>query len=211
MSDLPVQFCLDSYAIITYITDYLTKGDAGLTKELTKALKETKHCNNFEQLNYLKLTYFKHKQVSVAEAAYRLIKGLDLKGSNIACISVTTGYPKNRSTFFMQAKPAEKSTGDNSAGDEEPTHGNNKPFVTLEGKQGQYKEINTIHEKYSQRPKKLDEVCLAQFATSYTYIKRNKIPKETDWEEPDKDSSSEKGSLKVIGSKDYFAKVHSIV
>ena len=62
-ANMDIQFCLDNYAVITYITDYLTKGDAGLTKELRKALLETKHCNNFDQLNYLKLIYFKHKQV----------------------------------------------------------------------------------------------------------------------------------------------------
>ena len=78
---MDIQFCLDNYAVITYITDYLTKGDAGLTRELKKALLETKHCNNFDQLNHLKMTYFKNKQVSVAEAAYRLIKGLDFKKS----------------------------------------------------------------------------------------------------------------------------------
>ena len=31
-ANMDIQFCMDSYAIITYITDYLTKGDAGLTK-----------------------------------------------------------------------------------------------------------------------------------------------------------------------------------
>ena len=33
-----VQFCLDNNAVVTYITDYMTKGVAGLTRELTKAL-----------------------------------------------------------------------------------------------------------------------------------------------------------------------------
>ena len=37
-ANMDIQFCMDSYAIITYITDYLTKGDAGLTKELTKVI-----------------------------------------------------------------------------------------------------------------------------------------------------------------------------
>ena len=32
MANMDIQFCMDSYAVITYITDYLTKGDAGLTK-----------------------------------------------------------------------------------------------------------------------------------------------------------------------------------
>ena len=93
---------MDSYAVITYITDYLTKGDAGLTKELKKALLETKNCNNFEQLNHLKSVYFKHKQVSVAEATYRLVRGLDLKKSNIGCTFVATGFPRNRHTFLRK-------------------------------------------------------------------------------------------------------------
>ena len=201
-ANMDIQFCMDSYAIITYITDYLTKGDAGLTKELRTALKETKNCNNFEQLNYLKLIYFKHKQVSVAEATYRLVKGLDLKKSNIACTFVTTGYPRNRSTFFMPAASTEKSTEENLDGDEQPIPESNKTPVTLEGKQGQFKEVDTIHVKYSQRPKSLDNVCLAQFATSYTYTRKDKIPKETKWEKPEKDSSSEKGSLKEFGSEE---------
>ena len=170
-ANMDIQFCMDSYAIITYITDYLTKGDSGLTKELRKALKESKNCNNFEQLNYLKMVYFKHKQVSVAEATYRLVRGLDLKKSNIACIFVATGYPRNRSTFFMAANPAENSTDvDYLEGEEQPTVESNKTPVTLEGKQGQFKEGETIHQKYSQRPEALDDVCLPQFATSYTYI-----------------------------------------
>ena len=37
-ANMDIQFCMDSYAIITYITDYLTKGDAGLTRELTKVI-----------------------------------------------------------------------------------------------------------------------------------------------------------------------------
>ena len=77
---------LDTYAIITYITDYMTKGDAGLTKELRKALLETKHCNNWDQLNHLKMTYFKNKQVSVAEATYRLLNGLHLKKSDVQSV-----------------------------------------------------------------------------------------------------------------------------
>ena len=44
-ANLDIQFCLDSYAVVTYITDYLTKGDAGITKELKKA-----QCQYFHRL-----------------------------------------------------------------------------------------------------------------------------------------------------------------
>ena len=56
---------------------------------------------------HLKMTYFKNKQVSVAEATYRLVRGLDLKRSNIACVFVATGYPRNRSSFFVSTKAFE--------------------------------------------------------------------------------------------------------
>ena len=199
-----IQFCMDSYAVITYITDYLTKGDAGLTKELRKALLETKHCNNFEQLNHLKMIYFKHKQVSVAEATYRLVRGLDLKKSNIACIYVATGYPQNRSTFFAPAASAEKTTDENFAVEEEPViQESYKTPVTIQGKQGKFKEVETIHQKYSQRPKSIDDMCLAQFATSYTYISKIKIPQDIEWVE---NSSRELGSLVRFGTHDKLPK-----
>ena len=197
-ANMDIQFCMDSYAVITYITDYLTKGDAGLTKELRKALLETKHCDNFSQLNHLKMTYFKNKQVSVAEATYRLIRGLDLKKSNIACTYVTTGFPENRSSFFRPAKPAEKSSDVENLENEEDNEENTNGQISLEGRQGQFKEVETIHKKYSERPESLNNCCLAQFATSYVYIQPNKIPKQIKW---DNGSSSEEGLIKEFISK----------
>ena len=70
--------------------------------------------------------------------------------------------------------------------------------VTIEGRQGQFKEVETIHEKYSQVPEILDEVCLAQFATYYTYTNKDKILKETEWK---KNSSVQLGGLKQFISK----------
>ena len=102
-ANMDIQFALDNYAVITYITDYLTKGDAGLTQELRKALIDCKGCNNFDTLNYLKMVYFKHKQVSVCEATYRLLRNLPMKHSNISCLNVANGFPENRSTFFRKA------------------------------------------------------------------------------------------------------------
>ena len=101
-ANIDIQFALDNYAVITYITDYMTKGDAGLTQELRKALIDCKGCNNFDTLNYLKMVYFKHKQVSVCEATYRLLRNLPMKHSNISCLNVANGFPENRSTFFRK-------------------------------------------------------------------------------------------------------------
>ena len=99
---MDIQFCLYNYSVDTCITDYLTKGDAGLTQELRKALIDCNGSNNMDTLNYFKLVYFKHKQVSVAEATYRLLRNLSLKKSNITCTYLETGFPENRSTFFRK-------------------------------------------------------------------------------------------------------------
>ena len=70
-----IQLCLDSYAVVTYITDYLTKADTGLTLELKKALNEKKDCDYKDQLNHIKKTYFDNTEICVSAAAYRLIPG----------------------------------------------------------------------------------------------------------------------------------------
>ena len=61
-------------------------------------------------LNYLKMVYFKHKQVSVAEARYRLLRNLALKKSNIACTYLGSGFAENRSTFFRKAVSKENAS-----------------------------------------------------------------------------------------------------
>ena len=92
-ANMDLQFCYDGYAVITYLTDYITKVDAGLTKAMRSAIKNSKGCNDFERLNQVKKAYFTHRQVSVAEATYRLTSGMDLKYSNVKSRFVATGFP----------------------------------------------------------------------------------------------------------------------
>ena len=151
-ANMDIQFSLDSYAIVTYITDYMTKGDAALTKELKQALLNCKQCNDWETLNYLKMVYFKHKQVSVAEATYRLLNGLCLKRSNITCTFITTGFPRNRSSFFTPIDSVPNSSDapdDVEPQDDDATDVNNNDPVGLSGRTKKFKEVDTIHKKYS--------------------------------------------------------------
>ena len=107
-----------------------------------------------------------------------------------------------RCPCFRSAKAKEKSTDVEIIGDEEQCKGeeNLGCEVTIEGREGKFKEVETIHQKYSQRPESLKDVCLAQFATSYILCNLNKIPKGTEWENG---SSSQKGHLKeFISEKD---------
>ena len=95
-----LQLCLDNYSVITYITDYFSKGDAGMTKLLRQALKEKNNLSDFEFKNYLKKVFFTSRQVCVSEATYNLVQGLDLKSSNITTKYVDTSVPEKRSSYF---------------------------------------------------------------------------------------------------------------
>ena len=102
----------------------------------------------------------------------------------------------------MSATPAEKSDDvENLIDGEEPVVESNKTPVTLEGKKGQFKEVQTIHQKYSERPESLENVCMAQFATSYSFIRQDRIPKDITWKN---DASDEKGNLARFGTEDEF-------
>ena len=49
--NMDYQFCLDTYAVVTYLIDYLTKGDPELTRLLQDAINETKGTNDVDRLN----------------------------------------------------------------------------------------------------------------------------------------------------------------
>ena len=115
-ANLDLQFCLDQYSVVTYITDYVSKDDSGMTEVLKTALKESVGTNDFDKLNYLKRQYFKSRQVGVCEAAYRLIPGLHMTYSSSKKIFVATGYPENRTVYYK------KIGGDNDKDLEQENH-----------------------------------------------------------------------------------------
>ena len=98
-ANMDLQFCLDAYAVVTYVCDYWSKDETGMTEFLKEALKEAKSWENRALLSHLKRTYMAKRQVGKCEAIYRAIPYLQLQGSYIACTSVSSGYPKNQSTF----------------------------------------------------------------------------------------------------------------
>lgn len=184
-ANIDIQFCLDHYAVVTYVSDYFTKDDSGLTQVLQKAVNESKYTNDFDRLNYLKQVFFTHRQVCVCEAAYRLISGLNLKGANIKCIFVQTGFPENRTTFLKRISDEDDEDGDESSeeldGDEEVMYTKSKSThntVTMPGREGKFFMTQSVHQKYENRPKLLENMCLAQFSTHYEPL-RGQLPKKT--------------------------------
>ena len=79
-ANMDIQACLDNFAIVTCVCDYLTTSDDGLTKFMKEAIKIKKgsKAGAFEKMNYIKQVYFTHRQVCEAEAVYRLSTDLHL-------------------------------------------------------------------------------------------------------------------------------------
>ena len=102
--NMDIQIANDSYAVSTYILGYVGKDESGTTKELKKALKTVKELPSNEQLRTLANTYLTHRQIGAPEAIYRLLPFMKLYHNSIKCKFIPSGFPRNRSVFFIPVK-----------------------------------------------------------------------------------------------------------
>ena len=158
-----------------------------------EALNETKDCSDLEKLNHLKRVYFTHRETCASEAVYRLFRGLYLKDSDIVTTFVSSGFPENRTTFLKKVteETQEKEHDELEYDSDDECQSNDNETVSIVGRNGKFMKTTSIHEKYSMRPEKLNQICLAQFAT--TYVTRPK-PKKLELNE----KCSEKHTLMTI-------------
>ena len=61
--NIDLQPCFDYFAVITYITDYLTKDDSGITAILKEVVKNSKSLDKKEQMQSLIHTFLTHRQI----------------------------------------------------------------------------------------------------------------------------------------------------
>ena len=116
-----------------------------------------------DQRKFLAQTFLNHRQMGESEAYYRIFKHLHLSESNLKSIYVATGFPENRLHFLRKVKDILE---DGNEEIEDPQQGD----IQLPGKEGKYRKTVPIHEKYAARPDALENMCLAQFATSFDTI-----------------------------------------
>ena len=177
-ANIDVQFCADPYAVTSYMTDYITKADAGLTKLLQDAVKESKDFDDFQRLLHLKQVYMTHRQVSASEAVYRLFRHLQMKCSTVKTIFVSTNFPEERSSFYGKVQASNNDDEEMAQSDDEGEAnidtGDNQ-IVSITGYKGKFRKAESIHEKYALRPLELEDLCLAQFATTYEPCRKKNL------------------------------------
>ena len=114
---------------------------------------------------------------------------------------------QNRSIFYKKVKDDQDDEqehnlkgDDDSGGDEEDNEEQEPPGskrVKIDGRAGTYTESITVIDRYKARPKHLDDMCLAQFATSYVFASR--VPKRVVFNEDG--CSTENSNQKIFGNK----------
>ena len=187
-ANIDVQICTDPYAVVSYISDYLSKADAELTRHMRNALFETKGLPNDERVKHMKTMYLTHREICSSEAVYRLSRGLNLRQSNLKAVFVDSGFPQNRSSILKKVgedndlveNNIDESDESEHEAEERPTEPN-RDTIQIMGRPGQFQRGTSIHEKYALRPDYLDDMCLAQFATSYQAP--SSMPKKLEWDD----------------------------
>ena len=142
----------------------------------------------------------------MAEATYRLINGMDLKGSDVMCTFLSSGFPDNRDHIYnpvsdgkkLVQNESEKDVGQNCESD---INGDDSGVVEISGWEGKFKASRSTHQKYSERPTYLANMCLLQFAQVYRSISKKELAKDISWRTEEPDISDAEGELEVIISK----------
>ena len=158
--NMDMQVCLDYFAVITYITDYVSKDSSELMHVLLQVAKQCQSDPIKEKMKTVKNTFLTHRQMGEAEVYFRLFPELHLKESNIKAVFLPTGFPEHRSSFLKKVNSEER-------------HQYSKDsLVTISGKDGEYVEKPSMISKYSRRPPKLEGMCLMEFAKVYDAVSR---------------------------------------
>ena len=184
-ANMDIQIAFDPYAVITYIISYVGKDETMITSFLKEALRNAKKLPWQEKLKSLSTAFITHRQCGMPESIYRTLKELHLKESNIACTFVSSGFPEHRHSIYHPVP-------------EDPDQPNDEFMdavgeVQIEGRTGTFKKQVPISQRYAERPKVLNEMCLAQFAQRYGFI--GTVPKSVEFDKHevsiDKESEEE--------------------
>ena len=99
---MDLQPCFDYFAVITYVTDYLTKDDTGVTAIQREVIKNSGKDDKKEQMQTLIHTFLTHRQMGQAEAYYKIIPNLKMKFSTVVTVYVPTDSKDLRSRFLVK-------------------------------------------------------------------------------------------------------------
>ena len=149
-----LQICLDYFAVITYITEYYTKDDAGTMTLLLNALQDSNATTLKEKMKTLMSTFIAARQMGETEAFYKIFPDFHLKDSNVTTVFVPVSKKENRSKFLLKI-------------DEEMNYNDQEKFQ-IQGRDGYFVEKYDIVSKFERCEKKPEGISYSHFAKMYS-------------------------------------------
>ena len=176
--NMDLQVTLDFYAVITYITDYFTKGEPAVINAMMEAVKDNSCPVVTEKMKSAAAGYVRNRTVGESEAVIRALPNLFLSMSNVKCKFAGTSPPEERSYMYRLATEKQIQA--------------NVPCIKLAGKEGLYYQQPDNWSKYLRRPNSLETLCYAQFVKMYDSASSSS--KKSDNQEGDDNIEEEDGN-----------------
>ena len=170
-ANMDIQPCLDYFSLITYVTDYWSKAHEGLTQKLTEAAVHLRgEPDKQKRCQQLANIFMTHRQMSEAEAYYKILPNLTLKYSNIDTVFIPSDRKELRSKFLQKINEDDQLIP--------------KGAEVKGGRDGLFTEKPDIISKYCRRKitednPELGALSLMQFAKNYQPVRQWKDDEES--------------------------------
>jgi len=149
-ANMDIQYVLDPYACAVYILSYITKGQRGMSKLLEKACEEAKSGDKDirNRVRHIGNKFLNAVEISAQEAVY-LVLQMPLRRASRDFQFINTSNPEER-IFLLKTMDKIKDLPDKS--------------VDIES--------DNIIKRYQRRPRKLQNLCLADFVAWYNCVRQ---------------------------------------
>ena len=144
-ANMDIQYVVNAYACVMYIASYVLKAEKGMGELLKQAAKELQQGNTRQQLNKLGSVFLTNREVSAQKAVYRVLS-MPIRRCSRTTIFLNTDHKDSRDSLLL-------------------------PFTQLQKLEDNDENVycKNIIDRYAARPEKLEHICLAEFASNYTY------------------------------------------
>ena len=149
-ANMDIQLVLDPYSCAMYIITYISKSQKGMSNLLYEAAKEAKEGSTDirKQVKSIGHKFLNHVEVSAQEAVYFILQ-LPLKNSSREVVFVNTSPESERVIMLKSQKLIERLP-------DESTDVETKGII----------------QRYAERPRQLEDLCLADFSSWFKVVYR---------------------------------------
>lgn len=150
-ANMDLQFVLDPFGCAMYILTYIAKSQRGMSNLLYCACKEAQE-GNFDirqQVQHIGNVFLNNVEISAQEAVYFILQ-IPLYKSSRDVLFINTSPPNERTVML-------------------------KPFHRIQALPNDSTDIEQhgVIQHYADRPKQLEDICLADYVSQYRIVKRS--------------------------------------